>query len=357
MMSSDLRTLTASLPQGLKADRGAGMAAAMIAFAAAAVQPTPASACDICAIYTATEMQETRTGLRLGVAQQFTHFGTLQNDGEEVPNPEDEFLDSSITQFVVGYQAHPRVRLQVNLPVIARNFRRATTTGATKGDENGFGDMSLIANVLVWSYVSEQNVIRFSLQGGIKFPTGNSDRLKEEVPEDPLDLLNENFGGAGSDRGGGAHSEAESGIHGHDLALGSGSFDPVVGSQLVATYDRYYWHTEVQYTVRTRGSFGYEYADEFTVDAGPGAYMLMRHDYTLGIGAAFTAETKGKDNIHGDTLDDTGVTSLYAGPAVQFTWTTSLSAEFAADFPAIQNNTALQIVPDYRLRGGLVWRF
>jgi hypothetical protein len=346
MITDRLGALTGSLPQGLKA---LGVAVLLL--------PAPVSACDICAIYTATEMQETRIGLRLGIAEQFTHFGTLQNDGEKVQNRDDEFMDSSITQFVVGYQAHPRLRFQLNLPVIARSFRRATSTGPTRGDENGFGDMSLIASVLVWSYVSEKDVIRLSVQGGIKFPTGDSDRLKEEVPEDPRDHLNESFGTGAADRGGGAHSEVASGIHGHDIALGTGSFDPFVGGQVFATYDRYYWFTDLQYTVRTRGSFGYEYADELTVDAGPGVYLLTRHDCTLGIGAALNAETKGKDNLHGDLLDDTAVTSLYAGPSLHFTWATSLSAEFTADFPAIQNNTALQLVPDYRLRGGLVWRF
>ena len=38
----------------------------------------PAGACDVCAIYVSTEMSESRTGFSLGVAEQFTHFGTLQ---------------------------------------------------------------------------------------------------------------------------------------------------------------------------------------------------------------------------------------------------------------------------------------
>jgi hypothetical protein len=39
------------------------------------------------------------------------------------------------------------------------------------------------------------------------------------------------------------------------------------------------------------------------------------------------------------------------------TWHENLSAELAADFPVALNNTALQIVPDYRIRGALSWRF
>jgi hypothetical protein len=39
-------------------------------------------------------------GPRFGVATQYTHFGTLQNGGEEVPNPFEQRLDSVIAQVV-----------------------------------------------------------------------------------------------------------------------------------------------------------------------------------------------------------------------------------------------------------------
>lgn len=313
--------------------------------------------CDICAIYAATELQATRTGLRLGVAQQYTRFATLRDDGDKVPNPDNEYLDSAITQFVAAYQIHPQVRFQLNLPLIFRDFRRVTANGVQKGDENGLGDLSLTTNILLWSHVSERSVVRLSVMGGLKFPTGNSDRLKEEVPEDPRDQLQEQLFHSGSDRGGGGHSEGASGIHGHDLALGTGSFDPVFGGQILATWDRLYWTTDLRYVVRTRGDFDYEYANEFTVDAGPGFFLLTGHDHTLGLSARLGMETKGKDNIDGTVLDDTGITSLYVGPGLNFTWGTSLSAELSGELPALQNNTALQIVPNYRIRGGLVWRF
>lgn len=328
---------------------------ALVVAAAGLLGARAVSACDICAIYTATVMQETRTGLRLGIGQQYTHFSTLKVDGDEASNPADERLDSSITQLVVGYQIHPRVGVQLNLPLIARDFRRLTANGRQNGDESGPGDLTLSASVLAWSHVSERSVINLSLLAGLKFPTGDTGRLNEEKGPHPRDVLNDNL--LSIDRGGVAHEEVASGIHGHDLALGSGSFDPIIGARLLATWDDFYWTTALQYSIRTRGSFDYEYADELIVNAGPGFYVLARHDYTLGLGPVLVTETKGKDNIDGKIRDDTGITSLYAGPAIHFTWGTSLSFELAADLPAIQNNTALQIVPDFRLRGGGVWRF
>jgi hypothetical protein len=34
-----------------------------------------------------------------------------------------------------------------------------------------------------------------------------------------------------------------------------------------------------------------------------------------------------------------------------------LGANLGIDVSVIQNNSALQIVPDYRFRGGVTWRF
>ncbi len=42
------------------------------------------------------------SGLYGTVAEQFTEFGTVQVDGNEVDNPTDQHLDSSITQLVGG---------------------------------------------------------------------------------------------------------------------------------------------------------------------------------------------------------------------------------------------------------------
>jgi len=73
--------------------------------------------------------------------------------------------------------------------------------------------------------------------------------------------------------------------------------------------------------------------------------------------AILSGETKGKDTLDGAKLDDTALTALYLGPGVTFTWGTLLGVDLTADLPLVQNNTARQIVADYRLRGGVTWRF
>src|SRR6478752_6152374 len=82
-----------------------------------------ARACDLCGCYTPQMEAMTPSELSalgpmapgkdehgdwlsrvyVALADQFTHFGTLQLDGEEVDNPTGQFLSSSITQVVGGY--------------------------------------------------------------------------------------------------------------------------------------------------------------------------------------------------------------------------------------------------------------
>jgi hypothetical protein len=337
-------------------------ALAVLSLTAALGPPRPALACDICAVYTATEQGESRTGPRLGVAVQYTRFGTLQEDGREVPNPEDESIDSVITQVVFGWQVTPRIGLQLNLPIINRDFVRVEDGRRVHGNVSGPGDLTLLGHVLAYSTVTESSVFRFSLLGGLKLPTGDSERLGEELAEirrastRRFVAAHTDPGPGPGDPGGGGDHHA-SGVHGHDLALGSGSVDGLVGGDLYWSWRRAFVTAELHYMIRTEGDFAYHYANDLTWAGGPGAYLLLDHDYSLALQAELSGETKGKDRQAGRRLDDTAVTNLFIGPRLLFTWGTSLAAEAGIELPVLQHNTSLQIVADHRVRAAVIWRF
>src|SRR4030095_2260728 len=107
-------------------------------------------ACDLCSIYSATEARgEIGRGFFAGVAEQFTHFGTLQEEGDEVANPADQFMDSSISQLFVGYNFTERFGAQFNAPIIYRNFRRLEEGVPDEDSEFGLGDVTLVAHFQV----------------------------------------------------------------------------------------------------------------------------------------------------------------------------------------------------------------
>ena len=79
--------------------------------------------------------------------------------------------------------------------------------------------------------------------------------------------------------------------------------------------------------------------------------------YTVTFQLVASGEYKGKDKFQGESAEDTGMTAVYLGPQIGFTWHENLSAHVGADLPVMLENTSLQTVPDFRIRAGLTWRF
>jgi hypothetical protein len=112
--------------------------------------PLATRACDLCGCYTPQlesmpKEKVSLTGFYTAIAEQFTYFGSLQFDDREVANPTGQRLESSITQFVVGYGINDRLALQFNAPLIYRDFRRPERFSIDEGTVSGIGDVSLLA--------------------------------------------------------------------------------------------------------------------------------------------------------------------------------------------------------------------
>src|SRR5262245_4420154 len=301
---------------------------------------TPAVPCDLCAIYSANQARgDIGKGFFLGVAEQFTHFGTLQDDGHEVHNEVGQYLDSSISQVFVGYNFNDRLGLQLNVPIIYRSFKRPEGFEIDRGTVSGIGDVSLIGHFQPYRRETKHFTFSWTILGGGKFPTGSTDRLKEELNEEEVP------------------GAPESGIHGHDLTLGSGSVDGIVGTSIYLRSRRFFFTASMQYAIRSEGDFDYQFADDLTWMGGPGYFLALSEEWTLALGLNVSGEHKNRDEFKGEKAEDTGVTSVLLGPQITFTWKDKLSAEVGVDVPVSIDNTALQIVPDYRVRAGLTWHF
>jgi hypothetical protein len=302
-----------------------------------------ANACDLCSVYSANRAANRNgLGFDVGVAEQFTHFGTLKQDGTTIANPANQTLDSSITQLFVSYQFLERLGAQFNLPIITRNFTRTDGAGGIQtGSVTGIGDVSLTGNFTALQKTGANYNLNWRLQAGIKFPSGSPSRLNEELTEiEDADLIG-----------------PASGIHGHDLALGSGSVDGMVGSSFYGQWRRLFVTAELQYALRTRGHIDYRYANDLHWSFSPGAYVLLEHTHTLSLQSKLSGEYKSLDDLAGTPADDTGITAVYLGPEIDFTWKAHLNLEAGADIPVLMHNTALQSVPDYRIRSAVSWKF
>lgn len=344
----------------------------------AMMSATSAMACDLCGCYTpqlealpqsaaasafgqpAANIATTQAmHFYFAVAEQFTHFGTLQFEGHEVDNPTGQYLDSSITQLVVGYNVAPRFALQINVPIIYRSFERPEGFAIDRGTESGLGDASLLGKFVAFqlkrgggrtpSFEADPKNPRmietepdFTLSavviGGVKFPTGSARRIKEEFNEIEIP------------------GAPESGIHGHDLTLGTGSYDGIFGGQISMRYRSFFLQADMQYALRSEGAYGYEFADDISWSGGPGYYFVRKKELIVGVQCVVSGEHKDVDRFRGEPAEDTGITSVFLGGRGVVSWR-RVSAELGAELPVSIDNTALQAVPDYRIRGGIALSF
>src|ERR1035437_934692 len=256
----------------------------MVLLALVFVGAPAALACDLCAIYGATEAQgESGKGVFAGVAEQFTYFSNFQSGGHNATNPDGEYLNSLVSQTFVGYNINERFGVQFNLPIIYRAYGRE----GAQASESGIGDASLVGNVRLYEKLTEHSTFRWTALGGIKFPTGDSDKLNPAQPD------------------------FAAGIGGHDLTLGSGSYDGLLGTGFYARWKRLFLTGAMQYAVRTEGDFGYQFANDWVWYGGPGAYLILGDKATLAVQVVISGESKGLDTINGVVTDDTATTVVY----------------------------------------------
>lgn len=323
---------------------------------------TTASACELCAIYNANSASgQSAGGWLLSLSEQFVPFRTLQFEGNEFSMSNPDYLASSITHVVPTYNFSSRFGLSLNLPTVYRSFKRTelrySTTGPSQlvveeGDELGFGDLALVARWTAWEKSEMEYGVVLNLLGGVKFPTGNTDRIEDEVeqariydsllppgtPHDPL-----------------GHSI--SGVHQHEISPGSGSFDGIFGVTLNTRWKRYFFNSQVQYYLRTEGEDTFEYGDELMVSGGPGVYALLNDSFTLSFQALAVYDTLARAELLGRKSEGTGMTAWYMGPLATVTWGERFSANAGGDIPLRIVNNGFQNVPNFRFHAGFSYRF
>jgi len=300
--------------------------------------PVLSFACDLCGCF--IPKHSPPQGFLFGVAEQYSSLSDLSLEGELLPNEFNQYMNSSNTQLIANYRFNEKSALQLNIPLIHRSFQRLENGMIDRGTESGIGDLLLVGDYTPFQRKNPFQEFRWRILGGLKFPTGNSDRIGEELQEvDPVE------------------GQALSGVHGHDLALGSGSWDFLVGTNVTGRAHRWFYSANLQYAIRTRGAFDYRYANDLLWSGGPGYNVSSDMQWPVGLQLLVAGEYKGDDQLVNEKTDDTAVTSVYLEPTAIIGLKQLGTAEIGVGIPLVLNNSGLQTVPKYRLRIGMTWTF
>jgi hypothetical protein len=295
-----------------------------------------AVACDTCALYLAGVAD--RPGLTLSIAHQYTRLGTLWSGDRQLGNPIDQYVDSHIAQLSLGYSRGGDWHAQLTLPYISRSYRRPDHSRIENGRETGLGDATLAGHYRLWQTTTTTgNQFELGLLGGIEFATGNSDRLE------PAGHVHHHF--------------VSSGVHEHDLALGSGSTDWLAGADAGWKRGRWSARLQVQHKLRRPGAFDYRLADETTWELAAGRFFILTHRRSLQGHALFSVDRKGLDSLAGTAQADTGTNVRYLGARVAGTLGRHFESDVSVELPVRIRTSDTMVVPDYRIRAALNWRF
>lgn len=316
-----------------------------------------ANACDVCALYTAVQVESPiENALRLGIAEQFTSFDRLQRDGHFVSNTENQFLKSSVTQLSAQYDPSTTTSLQLVLPVVSRTWRRIQEGSPQRGSNAGIGDITLLAHYVPMNYAEGNTLARLRVFAGVELPTGDAHYLGEETApdhhEESQQALTQKHGGVVQG------PSAENAIHGHDITLGSGSWDFPLGAGLFTQWDKFIFATDVQYTIRTEGSFSYKYANDLIWSTAVGRYLYLEDNAQIALRARLSGQYKDMDTGKGGVeYTDTAYNTTFLGPEISTLVAQQWQGVFGLDLPINVKNSDLQITPSYRIRAALSYRF
>lgn len=319
--------------------------------------------CELCAIYSADNARgASSSGFVVSISEQFVPYRVLQFEDDEIDFDDGAYLDSSITHIVPTYNFSPRFGLSLNIPIVYNRFERTDFRYSTtppspvleteRGSESGIGDVALVGRGTLFQLDKMDYAITVNLLAGVKFPTGDSDRIEDEVEQA---RIFDSFLSPGTTHDPLSHSI--SGVHQHMIAAGSGSYDGIFGVTMNTRWKRWFFNSQFQYYLRTEGEHDFEFGDEILVSGGPGRYLVVSDAWTLNAQFNGFYETEARDKILGQKTDRTGMTAWYVGPQLSLTWGERLAANAGADFPLRIANNGLQNVPEYRVHGGVSFRF
>ncbi len=304
-------------------------------------------ACDLHVVTTSLDQRAPEAhSLHLDVSEEFSESRRIQENGAFVENTAHEGISSSRTSLTAAYDLSDVWTIEGSVPYINRRYRRLLDSEGVTGTEAGFGDTTIRVLHLPFQDLEPGRRKRLYVSAGVKLPTGDTDPLAESHMD------------GGMRHGGVEHGDGlESGVHGHDIALGSGSFDFPLGVGFSLQRDAFSLDGQIEYTIRTEGDHSYRHADDLRWAVGPGVSFGVAENTTALVKVNLTGAYKSKDTVNGEKDDATSTLAWYVGPELSLSQGKNLAAYLGYDLPVSIENSGYQAVTDYRLRAGLTYRF
>ena len=216
------------------------------------------------------------------------------------------------------------------IPYLDKEMEVTTPGGQTVMGDSGFGDLSLFAKYQVLQKDRPGGTTRLTLLGRVKLPTGQDD---EKAPDGtPLP---------------------------RSLQLGTGAVDYSGGAVVTSLKQRWGLNADLLYTEKTSDD-GFRFGDSLRYDVAFAyrAYPKVYETYPspqLNLFLEFNGESQEKNEMGGFTIPDSGGTTVFLSPGIQYMAGRTFLVESSIQVPVVENLNGNQLETDYTFLVGIRW--
>jgi len=221
----------------------------------------------------------------------------------------------------MGYGITDDFTLSLKIPyVVLNNIKESHEDEPDEvhihGDSRGIGDLTIFSQ---YRFLKMYDIeMESSLILGLRIPTG---RTKAR------DIDGERF-------------ETE-------FQPGSGSWNPIVGLAATKRFKQMSLDADVLYTIATEGAQNTDLGDLFNYDIAF-SYRVFNEPVVWDFIIEANGEWKQKQQIDGETDENSGETVIFLSPGMRFSWGKKWSAYLSAGFPVVQDLNGDQNDTDMR---------
>ena len=241
------------------------------------------------------------------------------------PGPKDRDLRVLTVPSVLVYGATRNLTLFGIVPYVDKTLEETIAGQRQRRGDSGIGDVILLSRYTLYSVDRLGETRRFAPFVGLKLPTGDDD------DRDSLGILPQT------------------------LQLGSGSWDPIMGT--IFTWQTFDWEFDsaVQYRFNTEAN-NFEFGDQARLDLSF-QYRLWPRELGAGVPAFFYGVLEsnliyaGKNEEGGISKPDSGGTTWFLAPGLQYV-TKRVVLEAIVQIPAVQDLNGLALNNDYIVSAG-----
>ena len=313
----------------------------LVAAAAVLVAP-PSHACDYCLLSQGISPLETQTGAGLRVGQRYTRLDSVYEGSDEISNPgvKEEYWATDVAGF---YTINDRFMLLVNVPIRKTHGDGELTESPTgeperedvSGGAEGLGDVSLVGRYTVYTRHTLDTTTLVAAVFGIKLPTGSTHQ----------------------------HNNQGEYLDSH-LQLGTGSTDALLGLSVSHAAGRFTVSGNMLASFTGDGETGdmsHQFGDSVNYDVtakyriSPRTMGRSPNAWFLSLGV--NGEARDHEHLAGERLADSGGTTIYVSPGVQFVAGSSWVVEATYQRAVYHDLNETQLGEDYRIFGNVTYLF